>query len=166
MAKNRKYTVRLKRKRDNKTNYKLRMGLLKSDKPRLVIRRSIRYILIQLIKSENSQDKIMISLTSKELKKFGWEYDLKNIPSSYLSGFLFGKKALKNNLHEAIFDLGLQKSVIKTRIYSALKGCIDAGLKIPHNNEIFPGEERIKGAHINKEMEKKFTEVKKKIENG
>ena len=166
MAKNRKYTVKVKRKREKKTDYKLRTNLLKSDKPRLVIKKSLRYILLQLIKSENSQDKVIISLTSKELKKIGWEYDLKNIPSSYLTGLLFGRKALKNNIHEAVLDLGLQKSIIKSRIYSALKGCIDAGLKVPHNPKIFPEEKRIKGAHINKDIEKKFMEIKTKIENG
>jgi len=166
MARNRKYTIKLKRKKNKKTDYKLRMNLLKSNLPRLLIRKSLRYILIQIIKSENSQDKVIISSTSKELKKFGWNYDLKNIPSSYLSGFLFGKKAMKNNINAAILDVGLHKSVAKSRIYSALKGCIDAGLNVPHNPEIFPGEERIKGNHINKDMEKKFMEIKKKIENG
>ena len=166
MAKNRKYTVRLKRKRDNKTNYKLRMGLLKSDKPRLVIRKSSRYILLQIVKSENSQDKVIISCHSSELKKLGWNYNLKNIPSSYLAGFSLGKKALKNDVKEAILDIGFQKSVIKSRIYSSLKGCMDAGLKIPHNQDIFPPQERIKGLHINKDVEKKFEEIKRKIENG
>jgi large subunit ribosomal protein L18 len=166
MAKNRKYTVKVKRKIQGKTDYKLRLSLLKSGKNRLVIRKSLKNILLQIVKSENSKDKIILSSHSRELRKFGWSYSLSNTPSSYLTGFLLGKKALKNNIKEGILDIGLQKSVINSRLYAALKGCIDAGLKIPHNPDIFPKEERIKGLHINKEIDKKFEEVKKKIENG
>lgn len=166
MAKNRRYIVKIKRKRQRKTDYKLRLNLLKSSKPRIVIRKSSKNILLQIVKSENSKDKVIISGHSRELKKLGWNYNLGNIPSSYLTGFLFGKKALKKNVNEAILDLGLQKSVIKSRLYSALRGSIDSGLKIPHNPKMFPPEERIKGLHINKDMEKKFEEIKRKIENG
>lgn len=166
MAKNSKYTVRLKRKRQKKTDYKLRLGLLKSGVNRLVIRKSLKNITVQVVTSENSNDSVLISCHSRELKKYGWDYNLGNIPSSYLTGFLLGKKALKNNMTSLILDIGLQKSVYKSRLYSALKGCIDAGLKVPHNANIFPEEERLKGSHINKEMIKKFEDVKKKIENG
>ena len=166
MAKNRKYTVSIKRKREKKTDYKLRLKLLKSNKPRLVIRKSLKNIVLQIVESKDAQDKIIISSHSHELKKFGWDYNLGNIPSAYLTGFSFGKKALKNNINEVIIDLGLQKAIPKSRLYSAIKGCIDAGLQIPHDSKIFPSEERIKGKHINKDIEKKFEETKKKIENG
>lgn len=166
MVKSRKYTVKVKRKREGKTNYKLRLKLLKSCKLRLVIRKSLKNILLQIIKSINSQDRVLISSHSNELRKLGWDYNLSNIPSSYLTGFLLGKKALKKDIKEAILDGGLQEIVIKSRIYAALKGCIDAGLKIPHDPKIFPTEERIKGTHINKDIEKKFEDIKKKIENG
>ena len=166
MAKNRSYTVKVKRKRNKKTDYNLRLKLIKSGKQRLLIRKSLKNILIQVVKSEDSRDKVVISCHSRELKKFGWGYNLGNIPSAYLTGFLFGKKALKKGVKEAILDLGLQKSVVKSRLYSALKGCIDVGLNVPHNPKIFPNEERIKGSHINNEIKNKFEEVKKKIENG
>jgi len=29
-----------------------------------------------------------------------------------------------------------------------MKGCIDAGIEIPHGEEILPSEERIRGQHI------------------
>ena len=166
MAKNRKYTVKLKRKREEKTDYKLRLKLLKSDHPRLVIRRSLKNMLLQIVNSENAKDKVIISCHSGELRKLSWESNLGNIPSAYLTGLLLGKKALKNNIKEASLDIGLQKSVIKSRIYAALKGCVDNGLKINHDPKIFPPEERIRGSHINKEMEKKFEEIKNKIKNG
>lgn len=165
MAKNRKYTFRVRRKREGKTDYKSRLKLLKSAKPRLVIRKSSKNILLQIINSDNSQDRVIITSHSNELKKFGWDYSMSNIPSSYLTGLLIGKKALKKGIKEAILDTGLQRLVIKSKIYAALKGCIDAGLNIPHNPKIFPTEERIKGGHISKNIEKKFEETKKKIEH-
>ena len=166
MATSRKYTVKIKRKRQGRTNYKLRLNLLKSGKYRLIIRKSLKNILLQIVKSENSKDKVIIASSSTELKKMGWSYSSGNIPSSYLTGLILGKKALKNNIKGAILDIGLQNSVVKSRIYAALKGSIDAGLKVPHNSEMFPSQERIKGSHLKKEMEKKFEEIKNKIEHG
>jgi len=42
-------------------------------------------------------------------------------------------------------DIGLESPVKKGVLYSCLKGALDAGLKIPHSEEILPSEERIKG---------------------
>ncbi len=51
-------------------------------------------------------------------------------------------------------------------MYAALKGALDAGLDLPHNDVILPGEDRITGEHIAQyaesldkaEMEKKFSQ--------
>jgi len=63
-------------------------------------------------------------------------------------------------------DIGLQSSN-KSRFFAALKGAVDAGLKVPHSNEIFPDEDRIRGLHIkayrNVDVDKNFDEVKNKI---
>jgi len=165
MAKNKRFTVKLKRKRKPKTDYKQRLRLLKSDKPRLVIRKSLNNIILQIIEYEKTGDKILTSANSKELRKLGWTFHLGNMPSAYLTGYLLGKKA--KDKKEIILDLGLQRSIKGSRIYAALKGAVDSGLNIPHNKNIFPKEERIKGTHTKKQdIEKKFEEVKKKIENG
>ena len=34
------------------------------------------------------------------------------------------------------------------RVFAALKGAVEAGLEIPHGEEILPSDERAKGAHI------------------
>ena len=66
-----------------------------------------------------------------------------------------------------VLDLGLQRSVKGSRIYAALKGVVDAGININCNKKVFPNEERIKGLHTKrKDIEKKFEEIKNKIENG
>jgi len=159
-----KYTVEKRRKRKKKTDYKLRMGLLKSSKPRLVIRRSLKNMTAQITESKNAQDKVIINAHSRELRKLGWNHSLSNIPASYLTGFILGKKAIKINIKEAILDIGIQKSIIKSRLYATLKGCIDAGLKVNHDPKMFPEEDRIKGKHIGKESD--FEKIKSKIQNG
>lgn len=148
MAKNRKYVVKLKRRRENKTNYKKRLSLLKSKTTRLVIRKSLNSILVQFIKYEPSGDKTLVSAHSNELKKFKWDAHLGNIPSAYLTGLLAGKKAMEKNIKNAILDLGINKIIKKSTIYSALKGVLDAGIKIPHKQDILPAKEQIEGQAI------------------
>ncbi len=142
------YTVQFRRKRIGKTNYKKRLKLLSAKKPRLVIRKSLNNIIAQIVEYNPKGDKIILSTHSRELMKYGWNLNLGNLPSAYLVGLLIGIKAVKKNIKSAILDIGLQKSVKGSRIYAVLKGCIDAGLDIPHSPEILPTEERIKGKHI------------------
>jgi len=52
----------------------------------------------------------------------------------------------------------------KTKIYAFLKGLLDAGLKIKHQEKVFPDENRIKGEHLKNKIN--FTEIKSKIEQN
>ena len=100
----------------------------------------------------------------------GWMGNGKNTSAAYLTGYLLGKKALKEGIDEAVLDLGLKTSINGSKIYAALKGAVDAGMNIPHNESILPSEERIRGEHIvtyaqsldKAEMEKKFSQYLKK----
>jgi len=152
-----------KRKRQGKTDYRRRLKLLLAQKPRLVVRRSLKNILAQIVEYGENGDKILSSVHSSELKKYGYENSKGNIPSSYLTGLLIGSKAKKKNIKELVLDIGLQKSVRGSRIYSVLKGCVDSGMNVPHSKGILPSEDRIKGKHIKSFDSKKFDEVKNKI---
>ena len=152
-----------KRKKLGKTDYRKRLRLLLANKPRLVVRKSLKNILGQIVEYGDKGDKVILSAHSSELKKYGWEGNKGNIPSSYLVGLLVGTKAKKKDIKELILDMGLQNSVKGSRIYALLKGCIDAGLNIPHSKDILPIEDRIKGKHIEKFDANKFEEVKNKI---
>ncbi len=154
-----------KRRRLQKTNYKKRLALLKSGVPRLVVRKSLDNIRVQIIGFEVSGDKTMASAFSAELGGFGWKSGLGNLPAAYLTGLLAGTRAKKAGVKKTVFDLGLQTSTKGSRIYAAVKGAIDAGLSVPHSKEILPSEERISGKHIQdrKNIEKEFTETKEKI---
>ena len=85
--------VNYRRKREGKTNYKKRLKLLLSKKPRLVIRRSLNNISLQIIEYQTNGDKIIVGTNSSELKKMGWTANTGNIPAAYLTGLLLAKKA-------------------------------------------------------------------------
>jgi len=156
------YLMPFKRRREMKTNYKKRLALIKSGKIRLVIRKSLSNISVQFINFDAKGDQTISSAFSTELKKFGWNRT-GNLPAAYLTGFLAGKRARDKKVEEAILDLGLQTAIKGSRLYAALKGVLDAGIKIPHSTEILPSEDRIKGKHISEEIVKQLEEVKKKI---
>jgi len=158
------YRIHFRRRREGKTNYKKRLKLLLSGRPRLVYRKTLKYILGQIIDFDKDGDKTLIGITSKILRKYGWKFACDNTPASYLTGYLLGKMALSKEIKEAVLDIGLYTSTKGGRMYAFAKGAIDAGLNVPCSEEMFPSEERIKGLHINEEVAKNFDEVKKNIE--
>ena len=143
-----KVKIQFRRKRDGKIDYGKRLKLLKSAKPRLVIRKSLRYILLQIVEYKPEGDKIIVSYNSKSLEKSGWKHAKNNLPASYLAGAMLAKFSMEKKVNEAVLDLGLQTSVRGSKIYAAVKGAIDAGLKVPCRNEMFPDEARLTGKHI------------------
>merc|ERR1712176_531673 len=72
---------------------------------------------------------------------------------------------------KCILDVGLQTTCVGHRMWGALKGAVDGGLHIPHNNKLFPGykpaedkgaeaeydaeahKEKIFGSHVKEYME-------------
>jgi large subunit ribosomal protein L18 len=158
------YRIHFRRRREGKTNYKKRLKLLLSEKPRLVYRKTLKYIIGQIINFDKKGDVTLVGITSKILKKYGWKFACDNTPASYLTGYLLGKMALSKGVKEAVLDIGLYTSTKGGRMYAFAKGAIDAGLNVPCNEEMFPSEDRIKGLHISEEVAKNFEEVKKNIE--
>ena len=63
-----------------------------------------------------------------------------------MTGYLAGKKAIKNGAKDAILYTGTRRYT--ERMAAALKGVIDAGLEVPADAETFPAEERINGDHL------------------
>ncbi len=166
MARKKPKTIPYKRKREGKTNYRKRLRLLLAKKPRAVIRITNKKIIIQLVDFKNTGDHVLIGIDSSALKKHGWNFSMKNLPAAYLTGFLFGKKALQKNIKEAVLDLGFKPPIKGNKVYACLKGALDAGLNIPHSKEVFPTEERISGKHIqNKDIADQFQKIIAKIKN-
>jgi len=164
MKRKKTYTVGFRRKKKGLTDYRKRLKILSSNKPRLVVRKSLKNIQAHIVEYDKNGDVVKVKSHSKNLKKFGWEYNTGNVPTAYLVGFLLGKRAKVANLDEAILDIGMQKSTKNSRIYTVLAGSLDAGLKIPHNKEILPGKERVSGKHIADYAKKlKDNEIKKQF---
>ncbi len=159
-----RHSVPLKRRRQGKTDYKNRLGLLKSGKPRAVVRVSNKHVRVQFIGYCPEGDEILASASTVELEEFGWDKSCKNLPSAYLVGFLAGKKAKKEGIEEAVLDIGLNKPHPGGRYFTALKGMLDAGIYIPHSEEILPDDGRSRGEHIGEEVVERFEDVKSKLE--
>jgi large subunit ribosomal protein L18 len=155
------------RRQEKKTDYKLRIGLLKSEKGRILFRKTNKYVIGQCIKSDNAQDKVVVGVTSKNLVKYGWPKEkagsLKSLPACYLTGYLLGKKVLKKSKSkEYIFDLGMLRHIKKSRSYAFLKGVIDTGLNIKFQKDVFPDEKRLAGE--NTQVKELLNKIKEKIE--
>lgn len=148
MNKGKVFTVPFKRKREGRTYYKKRLKILLSNKYRFVVRKSLRNFQASVIEYYEQGDKVLFTINSNALTKLGWKGNSGNLPSAYLVGMLAGKKAIERGIKDAILDLGFNNSVKGSRLYAALAGAIDAGLKIPFNPEILPAKDRISGEHI------------------
>jgi large subunit ribosomal protein L18 len=157
------------RRKEYKTDYLKRIKLLKSGSPRVVFKKTNKYIIAQYVKSKEAQDKVEVGITSKILIKYGWQKEfegsLKSIPASYLTGLLIGKKILEKKLEKPIIDFGMIRVLHKNRAFAFLKGLKDSGIKVECKEEFFPNEDRIKGKHLKKDFSKMFEEIKSKIEN-
>lgn len=148
MATGPRYKVPFRRRREGRTNYHVRYRLILSKKPRIVVRKSNGNILLQLVEAQATGDRTLLTVTSQELNDFGFDHSKGNLPAAYLTGLLFGKKMLAMGHDEGIADIGLHASTKGGRIYSAIKGVVDAGVRIPHSLEVFPSEEMIRGDSI------------------
>jgi large subunit ribosomal protein L18 len=155
------YNLKLKKRRKGITDYKKRLKLLLSGKPRLVVRKSLKNINVQIVGYVDKGDKVLAVAHSSQLKKLGWNAGTGNLPSAYLTGLLVGQKAKKQGIKDAVLDVGLNVPTKGGRLYAALRGVIDAGINVPHSKDVLPSDDRIKGAHIKNLAG--FDDVKKKI---
>lgn len=143
----------LKRRRlEAKTDYHARLALLKSEIPRLVIRKTNRYIIAQVVSSDIAQDKVQAGAISKDLLLKGWPKEkagsLKSIPAAYLTGFMLAKAAQQKKIKKVILDMGMHRNVHGSRIYAVVKGALDAGIEIPFEKDALPNEARIAESKI------------------
>ena len=144
-----RYRVPFRRRKQGKTDYQARRALVLSKLPRLVVRYTLRNIIVQVVKAKATGDEVIAHANSSELAKtYGWKGDCGNVPGAYLTGILCGYRAIAEGVKETVFDVGLQSPTKGAKIFAVLKGVLDAGLTIPHNKEILPDEARIKGQHI------------------
>ncbi|KAA0002938.1 MAG: 50S ribosomal protein L18 [Thermoplasmata archaeon] len=158
------HKVAFRRRRQGKTDYRQRLKLLKSRKARVIVRKSNKNIRVQFALYKPHGDFIITTTLGSDLRRYGWNGNLGNVPASYLTGYLAGKKASQKGINEGILDIGLHSPRKGARVFAALKGVVDAGIEVPYSEDILPDEERIHGNHIDESLAQNFEEVKKKIE--
>ncbi|MBT7102166.1 50S ribosomal protein L18 [archaeon] len=152
------------RRRENRTDYKARRILLESGIPRIVVRRTNKYYILQAVESNEAQDKVIATVTSKELLKNGWDAkmsgSLKSISAGYLTGMLMAKKLKKGKY---IVDLGMARTFTGSRVFAVVKGLVDGGLDVPANEKVFPSEDRLNGEHLKPEVKAMVAKVKEAL---
>jgi large subunit ribosomal protein L18 len=160
----------MRRRREGSTNYRQRLRLLKSGLPRMVVRKTSRNFIVQFVEYRHEGDRIIASAEARELPGLGWKYSTSNLPAAYLTGLLAGKRAGASGTTRCVLDIGLNIPSRGSKIFAALKGSLDSGIEIPHDDSILPSEDRISGGHVAAQMDKPditkdFENVKKAIED-
>lgn len=136
----RNFKVKLRRRREGKTDYQQRRNLLRQDvnkfgavKSRLVVRFTNSKVICQIVKAFVDGDRVVASADSTELKKFGVTFGLTNYFAAYATGMLCARRALGVNglsHYEVNTEIGehkLTEDVDDER--RAYKVFLDVGLK-------------------------------------
>jgi large subunit ribosomal protein L18 len=148
-----RFRVHFRRRREGRTDYRVRLKLLKSGRPRAVVRLSERRVRVSLVEYDPSGDRVLVTADSAELG--GIEFpsgSFASTPAAYLTAYLAGLRAKANGREEAVLDVGIRRPTSGGRLAAALKGLLDSGLEIPHGEEGFPSADRLEGSHLPKKL--------------
>jgi len=94
-----RYQVKYRRRRSNKTDYKARVALVNQDKNkyqtpkyRFVVRVTNRDVICQIFSSDIEHDICLVSAYSHELKRYGLTVGLTNYAAAYATGLLLARR--------------------------------------------------------------------------
>jgi large subunit ribosomal protein L18 len=144
-----RFRVHFRRRREGRTDYRVRLKLLKSGRPRAVVRLSEHRVRVSVVEFNPGGDRVLATADSAELG--GIEFpsgSLASTPAAYLTAYLAGLRAKAGGREEAVLDVGLRRPTAGGRLAAALKGLLDSGLRIPHGEEGFPSADRLNGSHL------------------
>jgi large subunit ribosomal protein L18 len=148
-----RFRVHFRRRREGRTDYRVRLKLLKSGRLRAVVRFSERRVRVSLVEYDPSGDRVLATADSVELN--GIEFpagSLASTPAAYLTAYLAGLRAKAGGQEAAVLDVGIRRPTAGGRLSAALKGLLDSGLEIPHGEGGFPSADRLEGAHLPKKL--------------
>jgi len=158
------YRVHFRRRREGKTDYRVRLKLLKSNQPRAVVRFSRGRVLVAVTTYDPTGDRVVAAAESAELPKIGYPtHGLVSTPAAYLTGYLAGLRAKAAGHETAVLDAGLKRPTEGGRLLSALKGLLDAGIEIPHGGAAFPKADRLNGTHLHPPLPKPLEAYKSEL---
>ena len=159
-----RYRVHFRRRREGKTDYRVRLRLLKSDLSRAVVRCSGRRVRVSIVEYDPVGDRVVAAADSAELAGVAFPAtSFASTPAAYLTGYLAGLRAKSTGTEEAVLDVGLRHPTAGGRLAAALKGLLDAGVEVPHGEEGFPSKERLNGAHLPKPLPEPVEAYKLKL---
>ncbi|KAJ4396663.1 60S ribosomal protein L5 [Gnomoniopsis smithogilvyi] len=97
-----RFQTKYKRRQSGKTDYYARKRLISqaknkynAPKYRLVVRFTNRDIIMQIVSSEITGDKVFVAAYAHELRAYGIEHGLTNWAAAYATGLLIARRALK-----------------------------------------------------------------------
>jgi len=154
------FRVPFRRRREGRTNFAKRLALVKSGKPRMVVRRSNRNILVQFIEFDPKGDKTILTVSGAHLAKtYKWP-SKRNVWTAYLAGLMAGRLAQKKGVTDFVLDMGMYVPSKGSLVFAALKGAADAGLKASFDGAKVPEQKLSNPPDTLKEA---FNEVKSRI---
>jgi large subunit ribosomal protein L5e len=199
------YRARLRLVKQDKNKYN-------THKYRLVVRFSNKDITCQIVYSTIQGDVVVASAYAHELPEYGLKVGLGNYSAAYCVGLLVARRVLTKykladtyvgceeptgedyNVEAAedgprpfycLLDTGLKRTSTGSKVFACLKGALDGGLDIPHNEKRFVGyadkkldpevlQKYIYGGHVGEyqetmqeeEPEKYQTHFAKYVEEG
>ena len=157
------YRARLRLCRQDKNKYN-------TPKYRMIVRFTNRDIVCQIAYATLAGDVVVSAAYSHELPRYGLKAGLTNYSAAYCTGLLLARRTLQKfgldkayegntNVEElgedytveandegprpfyCILDTGLKRTSTGSKVFGALKGALDGGLNIPHNEKRFAGYE-------------------------
>jgi large subunit ribosomal protein L18 len=159
-----RYRVPFRRRREGKTDYRVRLRLLKSGRARAVVRLTDRRIRVALVTFDPVGDRVVAAADSRELGRLEFpSASLASTPAAYLTAYLAGLRAKAAGTEEAVLDAGLRHPTEGGRLAAALKGLLDAGIEVPHGEGGFPSADRLNGTHLGKPLPNPIEAYKLKL---
>ncbi|MGC8547757.1 MAG: 50S ribosomal protein L18 [Candidatus Micrarchaeia archaeon] len=120
--------LEFRRRREGLTDYSKRLALVKSGLYRVVIRKTNRRIIGQVIAYAPNGDRVLATASSAELAKLGWP-SRANRATAYLTGMLLANKFKKQD-KDAILDIGLSSNIKGSVPFAFAQGCVAGGMKL------------------------------------
>lgn len=138
-------------------------------KYRMIVRFTNRDIVCQIAYATLAGDVVVSAAYAHELPRYGLKAGLTNYAAAYATGLLLARRTLQKygldkvyegntedvgedyNVEAAdegprpftcILDTGLKRTSTGSKVFAALKGALDGGLDIPHNEKRFVGYDR------------------------
>jgi large subunit ribosomal protein L18 len=159
-----RYRVPFRRRREGKTDYRVRLALLRSGSERAVVRLSNHRVRVAIVRFDPTGDRVVAAADSSELGALAFPAtSLASTPAAYLTAYLAGLRAKRAGASAAVLDLGAHRPSPGGRLAAALKGLLDAGVEVPHGEGGFPTVDRLNGSHLPKPLPEPVEAYKAKL---